>query len=194
MKLVRNPGESVEAFCFRIYNVFGFRDLCLQITNTMPDGNVVWSKKLRYDNLMCLEPWRWVTGTYFYEKKRAYTRNEFIEAATHRSVIDIEIMIDLDDSENIFLELEDIKQKAELVAWNLKQKDLSIYFTGNKSYHISYIEPKLRTFTPEGRRKYKENIIMKQFGDLDMCNPTKMISMEGAIHYRSGLRKERVEL
>lgn len=195
MRLIRFPGESLESYCFRIYNVYGFHDLYLQHNYTM-NGELAWSPKLRYDELMTRPGNQWVKGTYNAEKNRSYTRTEFIEAATHRSILDIEVMIDIDADHNHYLELNDIRQKAEFTAWSLRKKgkDISIYFTGSKSYHISYIEPRLRGLSPEARRKHKEKIVREYFGDMDLINPRKMISMEGAIHYRSGVRKEMVTL
>lgn len=182
-KLYRGINESIESFLFRIYNKFGYRDLCLAYSH----GDQ-FSKWIKYENLMHLEDWQYVKGTT--DKKR-----EFINKVTHRSILDIELLFDIDDLNVLGIKVYDtIKEKAMYIYFYLKKKGLNpvMYFTGSKSYHISVIIPKLRQWSKYRRTKYKEEKLIMLGGDTMKKSDRCLISLENCIHYKSGVIKELV--
>jgi len=187
VKLERESWETNGDFLFKIYNKFGYEELTIA-ANQFVDGELCWSKRFMYKDLKEIDMDRWVKRSYDIIKGVPHTRRELIAAASHRTIMDIEIMIDVDDTKHDIFEFKTIKEKAQFIAYCLraKGKDISIYFTGNKSYHISYIEPMMRGMTPSQRRYYRESILMPYFADLQLSSDKSTISLEGARHYRSG--------
>lgn len=120
------------------------------------------------------------------------TRKEFIKRASHRSVLDIELVIDIDEPG----ECNTIKEKAQKLVSKLKEKGIihTIYFSGNKSYHISILIPDLRNFSDYHRTKFKRDILSSLGADTQKASSRNMISFEGEPHRTSGKYKIEVTL
>lgn len=180
LAIIRDMTLSKEDFLFWLYNKFGC-DYSLAYNFKLPDGTLGWSKHYLYSRLM-----EFSQDDYIPELKM--TRYQFVKRASHRTILDIEIILDIDDDTTTRRNFFSIKDKAHSIINELEsiELDYACYFTGNKSYHISIILPDLRDMYSEDRRKYK-NAIIKFFG----CDSLKsgnnvMIALEGELHYKSG--------
>ena len=201
MKLQRMQGESNYSFLYRIYNDYGHTNLAIS-SSKLIGGEMVWLGKYYFKDLIELPRDRWLKKTYSVELGRPLTVWEYIEAATHRTTMDIEVMIDVDDVYDDILQFPTIKKKAEFIISLLRNTTDTtgryispvVHFTGNKSYHISYLDYGLRRLHKSSRRKLKGNTICKLYGDFQLVSENVTIALEGARHYRSGLIKKEVEL
>jgi len=195
MRLIRLPEESNEDFLFKIYNKYGFKDLRIA-GNYIVNDELVWTTRIKFEDLIHLPSWQWVKGTFNQNTGNAFRKDEFLNIVKHRSVMDIEIMLDIDEENTDFLEFDDIKQKAEFISKYLKDEgwDIVIHSAQSKSYHISYLDPKLRDYDIKSISRNKERIIRFFNTDMQMSGPKSMIALEGVNHYKSGLQKQKVEL
>lgn len=180
----RLPKQSKEDFLYKLYNDYGFTELF--ICKSWISKDIMWfSKWIKYETLMHLNQNDIVPGTLQYKKN-------FIRDATHRSVLDIELMLDIDDKG----EYPSIWKKAIHTFNMIKERNQTLYpvmsFTGSKSYHISIIIPKLRLYTKYTRNMIKETILGFYGADLLKKSDRCMISMESEKHYKSGIRKYEV--
>lgn len=202
MRIMRQPEETNEDFLFHLYNDLGCRGLEISanqfIDRVDENGNhytdVVWSTKYSFGELLDLSPSRWLKGTFFIARRRPFTRSEFIRYATHRTILDIEILFDIDDVWYPTIDFSSIDEKSLFIAKDLREKghDCSVYFTGNKSYHISYLDTRLRSMTHSDRKRYREEVLFYYGADLGLSSELRTISLEGARHYKSGKRKSEV--
>ena len=201
MKLQRMQGESNYSFLYRIYNDYGHTNLAIS-SSKLIGGEMVWLGKYHFKELIEMDQEKWLKKTYDVELGRPLTVWEYIEAATHRTTMDIEVMIDVDDVYDDILQFPTIKKKAAFIISLLRNTKDSLghhispvtHFTGSKSYHISYLDYGLRRLHKSSRRKLKENTICKLYGDFQLVSENVTIALEGARHYRSGLIKKEVEL
>ena len=184
MKLIRNISYSKEDWLWYLFNKLGYSELAVCNNYTGTDGEMYFSKWITYNELLYLGP--------------SYKKNIIIKRATHRTILDIEIMFDIDDLimpiGNSKFKFASIELKSKFIFQKLKElgKQPVVYFTGNKSYHISIIIPELRRLSNYQRSNYKEKILKKFGGDLMKKSNRCMISMEDELHYRSGKPKSRV--
>jgi len=201
MKLQRIPEESNYSFLYHIYNDYGHSELAIS-SSRMVGKEMVWLGKYHFKELIEMDQEKWLKKTYDVELGRPLSVWEYIERATHRTTMDIEVMIDVDDVYDDILQFSTIKKKGAFIVSLLRNtKDTTgryispvVHFTGNKSYHISYLDYGLRGLHKSLRRKIKENTISKIHGDLQLVSENVTIALEGARHYRSGLIKKEVEL
>ncbi len=179
-----------EDILWKLYNDYGCTELSVQATI---DG--FWTPRYKYHDLLHISPYRWVAKTYLKRLGRPMTRRELLCRVNHRSVVDIEVMLDIDDTEHDLLNFTTIKEKAKYIYGVLRKddKDVRCYFTGNKSYHISYIEPMLRSMSRSMREKFKMDIIRGFYCDPGLAKENHMISLEYAEHYKSGKQKVEVD-
>ena len=193
MRLVRHPNESTEDFLFRIYNDKGCRDLAVS-ANYIHNAETRWTTKIRYDFLMSLSDWQYVKGTYNANLKRPFKKTEFVNHIAHRTILDIEVMLDIDETDHPYIEFDSIEQKARYVFDQLrnKGKDPTVYFTRSKSYHIGFLDRNLRLLRPFDRQRYREKIIERYGADLGLASDIRTVSLEGALHYKSGKLKQEV--
>ena len=193
MRLFRNEDENVASFLYRIYNHLGCTDLAL--TMTVKDGlDLRWSSKVRYDYLMGLAEWEYVRGTFDVQHQRPYRKFEFFDNVSHRTILDLELLLDIDDVDHPYIDFNNIEEKSRWVYKNLCSTgyDPVVYFTKNKSYHISVLDIKLREMSRGQRQKFRENLITKYHCDLGLVSDLRTIALEGQKHYRSGKKMERV--
>ena len=195
MRLIRGAEESNADYLYRIYNDMGCTDLALTMTQKTATG-ICWSSKVRYDVVMDLEDWQYVKGTYYRRYHRPYTKKEFFAGVKHRTILDIEVMFDIDDAHHAFLEdfFPDIESKAKYVYYCLCKldKEPEVYFTGNKSYHIGFLDLTLRSLSKQGRKKYRDTMLQEFFADLGLASDIRTVALEGVEHYRSEKVKELV--
>ena len=188
MKIIRDEGIENELFLHTLYNKYGAHDLEL-CSNYNVDDEMYFSKWIKYNDLIHLKQNEKPEGV-------GLTKKYFIKNVTHRSILPCEIMIDVDDAllkgVNMF---GSILEKSKWIVSELRKEGIepAVYFTGNKSYHISYIEPMLQNVPDYQKVLYKQEIINKYGGDI-MKAGRSLISMEGTIHYKSGKIKQRVFL
>ena len=183
--------ESMDDWLWYLTNKLGQEDLWLC-------QNYVLDDELRFS--------KWIT----YQQVKHYKENElirealpfcttpkkFIPQVTHRRVLDIEILIDIDDLNHPYFLFDSILTKAKVICMILKEKGIPyiVYWTGSKSYHISYYDLSLRDL-PERQRTVKKIKILESYGaDLGKAIPKCMIALEGAKHYKSGKPKTYVTL
>lgn len=127
-----------------------------------------------------------------YNEDLHMTRQQFIEKATHRSVLDIEIMIDIDEPDSF----KTIKEKAEYICKKLKDHNIPFTscFSGSKSYHISILIPGLRNLSNYDRDIKKSQIISSLFGSDGLkASSRNMIALEGVPHWKTGIIKKEVD-
>ncbi len=179
-----------QEYLYYLYNNLGFTNLEICIS-TVKGEDKVFSKWLKFSSLLEKSGEEWIKGAFNEAESRPYTRDEFIEASSHRTIMDIELMLDIDETE-IF---SSIKDKSVYIYQNLKRLGFSphVSFTGNKSYHISVLLPELRSLTKKGRKFIKDILIEDFGGDPQKSSERCMIAMLGAIHYKSGKPKKKEE-
>jgi hypothetical protein len=179
-----------EDFLFLLYNKFGYTDLEVQ-RNYFDGENLSWSKRIRYEDLMSMSYKSFVkVGKHNWEKKK-----DFLNNISHRSILDIEILFDVDDSDWKGIPwFENILEKTKVCKNIFCLHHPVVSFTGNKSYHLSIIEPKLRDYSEVNRKYYKQDLLNKIGADLQLSSDSAMISMEGSKHYRSKKKKKMVSL
>lgn len=171
MKL-RNEFETQYDWLFYLQNNLGNNQLEIQ-SNFEKDGEMLWSKRKNFLELC-------------YEENRQW----HIDKATHRSILDIEIVLDLDEPA---LGFETIKETAQYIHKRLREyPDIRYhtYFTGNKSYHIHIFATLLKLYSKSDEIK---KIILKVLGADQLKYGKHMIALEGALHYKSGKPKEEVK-
>lgn len=195
MKIERDKQYSKEEFFWFLYNKLGYSNLCL-CYNYMKEGVLGFSKWLPYSYLLRSNIEDKVKTPFLLMRKT------FIKRVSHRSILDIEIMLDIDD---VYLydnfgylryTFDSIKAKSKWVTQMLDQEHIeySVYWTGSKSYHISYLDFRLRKLSSYSRRQYKQKIAFKFGADLQKCSDRVMISLEEQPHYKSGLPKKKIKL
>jgi hypothetical protein len=183
-KITRNKTQSNNEFFWFITNKLGYDvEIC---HNYYKNGEKFFSKWKSFLWLCQFEPNQYIPEIYM-------TRQEFIDKATHRSVIDIEIMIDIDEKGYC----ESIKDNATKICEDLNKKNL-IYtccFSGSKSYHISILIPKLREYNSFAKEVYKRKILGNYDGvssDIVKASKRNMIALEGVKHWKTENIKQEV--
>jgi len=144
--------------------------------------------------LMSLEDWQYVKGAYDARQRRPFKKQEFINYISHRTILDIEVMLDIDEVNHPYIEFDSIEQKARYVFDQLRNegKDPVVYFTGSKSYHIGYLDRNLHLLRRVDRQRYREGILERYGADIGLASDIRTVSLEGALHYKSGKIKKEV--
>lgn len=182
--------STKEDFLYMLYNDMGATDLAVSY-NYVKDNSLRFSKWVRYNTLMHLDFKDRVPGLpYFMTKQR------FISKVTHRTVLDIELMIDVDDNLYHFglRTMPNIFNKSVSIYDRLRDGGFQpvMYWTQNKSFHISVIIPELRGLSKYYKEQFKEQVLDYYGGDMMKKSSRCMIAMENSIHYKSGKIKIRV--
>jgi len=192
-----HEGMNKQEFLYHIYNDLGYTDLYLCISTKNLLGELVWLPWQKYSELMELAPDEYVPNI-----KKNMTRDNFIAHASHRTILDIELLFDVDDASYMksvssmygmedFYKYESIFSKSKHILTWLRENnhDVTICFTGNKSYHLSLLIPALRDMPRWKRVQFKRDVLTAWDCD-PMCSGDKHpIALENAIHYRSGRPK-----
>ena len=183
LKISRDMSLSKESWFYYLSNKLGFNlELCY---NYYKENEIRFSKWISYSWLQQFEYDEYI-------HKIRCTKRQFIDKATHRSIGDIEILLDIDEPGECY----SIMEKALNIILKLKDKKISysIYFSGNKSYHISMLFFQLRNFSPTARTKLKRSIISQLGADIQKASARTMIAIEGEAHRKTGKLKYEVFL
>ena len=187
-QIIRNRNESVESFCFRICEELKVSWKAFKLVCNYENGE--FSKHISLFKLMHHEANEMI-------KNVEMTRQQFFGNARHRTILDVEVMLDIDNRNLSDIPVfRSIKDKAKWCRTLLKFDGFKpvTYFTGNKSYHISIIRKELRRMSKEQRREEKRKMLERFGADLLKDYDGALISLEGSVHYKSGKEKTMVEL
>jgi len=205
MTTFRQPGDSKEEFLYRLYNT-GATDLRL-CYNYVQDDELKFTRWVRYDHLMTLNPEEWVVGT-------KDNKASFLRKATHRTIHPLEVVYDVDvctiDSKprstgldlsgkklivHRYFTYPNIISMSTAIAFRLEKTYLKkVYFTGNKSYHIHQYRPDFAKLRQRDRELAREVLLSKHGCDIAKKSENSMIAIEQEPHYRSGKPKNEVML
>ena len=195
MQIRKEPSESKENFMYRLFNDFGDTEVAFAY-NYKKDGETRYSKWVKYSELMQLEPEDFIKSCF----PLKISRQNFIQKACHRTILDVEILFDIDDcTEKIGGEViwvyDSVLDKAITIFEELRSlgKCPVLYSTGSRGCHISVVEPKLKFMNYLDRRKFKEQILSYYGAELlKACKSS--IAMEGCEHWKSGKIKKEVTI
>lgn len=185
--------KSKEQHLYHLYNNLGNKDLKVSHMWKDKNNNTKSTKHIRYEEIMHHKRDEYI-------KKAGMTRKEFIDKVNQRTIIDNEIIIDIDEAleENLTL-----KDTAEVVNKILQQEELKdilykygykghkAYKSGGKGYHFHIYCKTLSLKSSRERRKLRENIINACGGDV-LIKGGHTIQLEYAKHWRTGNIKEEV--
>ena len=201
-QLIRHDWMTNADWLFYIYNDLGCVDLAVS-GNIKIGDDVYFTRRFRYDALMSLYPKQVVyTSEYIcnmhtkesVRMHRPFTRDEFINKVTHRTVLDIEIVIDIDDKKHNVFEFDTVKHKSEHFMRLLANDNPVLYHTGSRGYHISVLKWKMRQMSYSQRKRFREAYLKSNwlYADLQLKSEIVTIALEGAVHYKSGAKKVKV--
>jgi len=182
-KICRHKNQSNTELFWFITNKLGY-DVELCHNYITKEGNKSFSKWKSFMWLLHYEPNEYIQELYM-------TRQEFVDKATHRSVLDIEVMIDIDELGFC----KSIKDNAKKICEDLDKKGITYTccFSGSKSYHISILIHELRDLNSFSRELYKRKIIGSYFNsDIIKASKRNMIALEGVPHWKTGKIKQEV--
>lgn len=184
--------KNKEEFLYVLYNNYGYTDLKLCYNYNLKGdvtGELRWSKWFKYSKLLEYEPTEYIPEYHD-------NRTNIIKKVTHRNILDIEIVFDVDEIEiEQKLFFNNIKQKSLWIFKELKKEGFNpvMWWTGSKSYHIHVLVSKLRQYNSRSRQKYKQDLLRFYGCDLQKGINNCMIAMEGAKHYKSGKNKQLIK-
>ncbi len=187
----RLTSQPMEDWLWYLTNKLGQEELWL-CQNYMLDDELRFSKWITYQQIKYYEPNELIREALPF----CTTPKKFLPQITHRRVLDIEILIDIDDLDHPCFKFDSILTKAKVICMMLAEKGIPyiVYWTGSKSYHISYYDLRLRAL-PERQRTVKKIKILESYGgDLGKATPKCMIAMEGAKHYKSNKPKTHTKI
>ena len=184
-------GKSKEDWFYYLTNVLGHDNLFL-CYNYFKGEDMYFSRWITYETVCMYHQTEIVKELLPYKM----TRQQFIEKVTHRQILDIELLLDIDDCYHPRYTFPDIKTKAKCICIDLERKKIPyvVYWTGSKSYHISFINTELRQFDNYQRTMLKRKVLEMYGADTMKATPKCMISLELAKHYKSGQPKKKVKL
>lgn len=181
----RSQFMSQYDWLWYLYNDLGCSNLEIAGGGINSKGFVYFTKRYRFEDLLHMNP-----NDYVYTDNAKNINKkvlDFIGQATHRTVLDIELCIDVDEPG----ECKTIKEKAKQIIDRIKThtSDYFIYFTGSKSYHIHIFSHEFR-----GMPDNIKSMFLGLIGADTMKVGRNTIALEGALHYRSQIPKAEVIL
>lgn len=180
----RKNNYSKEEYLYFLTNKLGYN---VEIAHNYTDekGERRWSKWASYLQLSEYEQEEYIPELHA-------TRKDFLNKATHRSVLDIELLLDIDDAGSY----PSIKDKAIKICALLEQHriEYTVSFSGSKSYHISILLPWLRWYDQNSVTAIKKALIARFDSDLAKASPRNMIALEAEEHWKTGHQKTEVFL
>lgn len=184
-----NNTAKINALLWKYYNDYGFTQLWLQTCKRNEEGEPIFSKRIKYEKLLELDDNDYIKEAYC-------TKKTFLEKASHRSILDIELVIDIDEPKPF----NNNEEKARNTVIKLKSrgiKNIKCYKTGSKGYHIHIIFKELALYRHEkgGINKIideKQRVLKYLGGDLLKSSHRTGIALEHAKHWKSGKVKEEV--
>ncbi len=188
---IRRGDKSKSEFLDELYNRFGDTELSIAYSYES-NGEHRFSKWIKWEKLMSMNDDEILLEVHPLTKKR------FVEIATHRSVLDVELLFDVDDE---FIDKRGLNKwvyptifdKANHIFNCLKNEGKNpVMCSANRGFHISVIVPDLRELSYGDRRDFKAKILSYYDCDVQKANKC-LISMEGEKHFKSGKVKEEVK-
>ncbi len=163
--------KEVILYLDELYNDKG--KFSVQFNFLNEDGSLGWSK--RADWLKARE----------LPKYRKYS--------THRTILDVEVVLDLDSKFPLL-----VKLWFRLLVWRLEHDDriwqYKAYSTGSRGYHIHMIFHELRDIKSDSlRSKVKQYIIGCYGGELLKGGTNVNIALENVPHFKTGRAKRLVK-
>jgi len=185
LKINRESYSNNETFLFHLYNDLGYTDLEMAYNYNDRDGNKRFSKWVRFDYIITIENDERVEGTID-------TKKSFFNKITHRRILDIEVVLDIDETPAGSTNPDEIKIYSKNILKDLKAKGFGfeVYFSGSKSIHAHFIFPQLRLMRKYDRTRFKRDFISKFGADKMKSSDRTMIALEGAPHWKTGVKKE----
>jgi len=186
-KLNRSEYKSTESYLFHLYNDLGCSDLKVACSFRKENGDTFWSKWLSFEELQHKD----INEIVW----KGYTRKRFLEIVSHRSVMDIEVMLDIDEDPFGSKKKEDIEKYSQNLCRIMKKVGCSFeaYFSGSKSYHISILFPQFRSLKKFETEEIKKKILKRVCADQAKFHVKSMIALEGVPHWKTGIIKQEVE-
>lgn len=190
-----NPNDfaSISEYLYYLYNNLGYKDLRVAISRNIDDGRI-FSRHVSFEELDKYNPHEKVQiGANWWMPKQ-----QFLEEVSHRSVLDIELVFDIDEVGDC----NTTKEKAVQIVQRLIRKQifskhrLKIYHTGNKGYHIHGFMPQLRAVNSVLRQRFKVELFSRLGTDTQKSSssPSNLIAIEGRNHWKSGVPKREVNI
>ena len=186
-KLNREKYSTNEAYIFHLYNDLGATNLKVACS-FRNNGDVIWSKWILFEDLMSLDNNEIVWGKM--------NKKEFLKNISHRTIMDIEIMLDIDETPNGSSDKKDIKKYSVKYCKLLKKEGyfFEAYFSGSKSYHISLLFPEFRNYSKTTVENIKKKVLERVSADKIKFHTNCMIALEGVPHWKTGVLKEVVNI
>jgi len=188
-RLNRSKYSTNEAYLFHLYNDLGDIGLKVAYNYTTASGDIGFSKWIPFDVLMHLDTNDKVEGTFD-------TKEQFLRKVTHRTILDIEIMFDIDADPFGSSDKKKIAAYSTKYCKLLKRKGyfFEVYFSGSKSYHISLIFPEFRNYSKHTVETIRRKILERVGADINKISSRTMIALEGVPHWKTGVVKEEVKI
>lgn len=185
MRLKREDYPTNWEYFFHLFNDLGCRELRLAICF----GNS-WTRWVPFEEIIHTDPDDHIS--LYSNGSGAMPVREFVKRANNRSVLDIEVLIDVDSVDGVS-DPKTLQAKARQIMKKLGEHDITYeaYSTGGKGVHISVIIPELRNMDHSRCLSYKYRILQKFGGDMLKASSRTMISVEGMPHRKTKKRKVR---
>lgn len=179
MHLNRIEFPNNNLFFYHIYNALG----CTDLTIAYAEGDK-WTKWYSYEWLMSQNQDTRIIPCL---SKGFVTVKDFYELANNRTILDIEIVIDLDTQEQL--------KKYDNIMGIIRKSKVwyASYKTGGKGIHIHILKKELREMSHDERVDYKEGILNILDGEVIKANSRVMIALESSLHRKTGKKKELIE-
>lgn len=123
-------------------------------------------------------------GLKWTEWLKAREDDTFLAKINNRSVLDVEVMLDLEEPERYDSLIKDLDSDGLFY---------KAYDTGSRGYHISIIFPELRNKSAEKRTEIKSYIVKKYGCDHMKASKRNMIALEHTAHFKTGKPKTLVK-
>jgi len=177
-----------------------------------------------YTNLEVISQYKDKQGEVQFGKWNKYEQtdmnnNYLVKQLAHRTVADVELMIDVDDTKVqlsqrngkfIYYEFQDIKHKVEWIVKKLGRDGLkhsnihkdywrqhrkpTVWITGGKGYHVSVVVWWFRLLSEYERKRVKHDLLLSFGGETSKASKRVPIMLEYCKHRKTGKVKREVVL
>jgi hypothetical protein len=180
--------QTSNEWFWYLTNNLGCSELSLCCSFSIPDG-VIFTRRYKYLSLLEKDMNEEI---YLYNSGNKYlTRQKFINVATHRSILDIEIVLDVDDK-GVYGSIEEnakyIYNKLKILGFD----NIFFYSTGSKGFHIHCFDFYLRSLNSTERVNFRTKLLSKFNCDILKSSENTFIAIEGVPHWKSGKIKNEV--
>lgn len=121
-----------------------------------------------------------------YRKWMAAREDERFNSPHHRTILDVEVVIDIDENVRF---LEELKLDSIIKKIDADGLSYTVWNTGSRGHHIHMIFPELRDYPDSARKLIKERIISRYNGELMKASQRCMIAVEYQNHFKTGKPK-----